>query len=239
LAILRYSCLERLMEELNLVQRIAVWLVPVLLAITLHEVAHGWMANRLGDPTARMLGRLTLNPLRHIDPIGTVAVPLLLLTFGGFLFGWAKPVPVTSENLRSPRRDMALVAVAGPAANLLMILLWALIGRLGVIIDGDSGMFLLYSAAAGIFINSVLMVLNMLPIPPLDGGRVAVSLLPGPMAWQLGRLEPWGLFIMLGLIATGLLSKILWPMLAMVMGAIVPLIGISAGGLQMLLIGLF
>jgi Zn-dependent protease len=204
------------MDELNLVQRIAVWALPVLFAITVHEVAHGWVARKLGDPTAMMLGRLTLNPLKHIDPIGTVVVPLALMFMGGFIFGWAKPVPVTWENLRNPKRDMALVAVAGPLANLAMAIIWALIMKLGFSLGGSASWLawpLIYMGGAGITINAVLMLLNLLPIPPLDGGRVLVGLLPGPAAWQVSRIEPYGFMILLLLLVTGMLGKILGPML--------------------------
>lgn len=195
--------------------QLAVWVLPLLLGITLHEVAHGWMALQLGDRTAQMLGRLSLNPLRHIDPIGTVIVPLLLLYLGGFVFGWARPVPVTFENLRSPRRDMALVALAGPVANALMAVLW-----LGVLLAvvrlgpeaSPVGMGVLHMAGIGILINTVLMVLNLLPVPPLDGSRIVSALLPPRMSAAYDRLEPYGLVILLGLILTGLISPIMRPL---------------------------
>lgn len=211
---MRRSAYNGRMDELNVIQRVAVWVLPVLFAITLHEVAHGWVARRLGDPTAMMLGRLTLNPLKHIDPVGTVLVPLVLLVLGGFIFGWAKPVPVTWENLRHPRRDMALVAVAGPAANLLMAVFWALMMKLALVLRGGTDWLalpLLYMAGAGITINIVLMVLNLLPLPPLDGGRVVSGLLPGRVALQFNRIEPYGILILLVLLATGFLGRILWP----------------------------
>lgn len=201
------------MTELTLIQKIAVWALPVLFAITLHEVAHGWVANKLGDPTAKMLGRLTLNPLKHIDPLGTVVVPIVLIVLSGFVFGWAKAVPVTTQNLRNPKTDMAWVAVAGPTANLLMALLWAMIAKVGFIMEANSpgvGQFLIYSGLAGVSINLILMLLNLLPIPPLDGGRILAAFLPGPMAWQLTRLEPYGFFILLGLMFLGVLQVILF-----------------------------
>lgn len=200
------------MLELNLMQRIAVWALPVLFAITVHEVAHGWVARRLGDPTAMMMGRLTLNPIRHIDPVGTLLIPGVLLLLGGFVFGWAKPVPVTWENLRNPKRDMALVAAAGPIANLIMALMWALVMKVGVVFSGALDWIaipMIYMGGAGITINIVLMVLNLLPLPPLDGGRVVTGLLPGPLAWKFSRIEPYGFFILLGLLATGALAYIL------------------------------
>ncbi len=202
------------MTDFSLIQKIAIWILPVLFAITVHEVAHGWMARRLGDPTAFMLGRLTLNPLKHIDPIGTVVVPLVLLAIGGFIFGWAKPVPVTWNNLRNPRWDMVLVALAGPVSNLLMAIGWGLFAKLGYLLLADVPFLaqpMIYMGGAGIFINIVLMVLNLLPLPPLDGGRVMTGVLPGPLAYQFSRLEPYGFFILLGLLATGILSNILGP----------------------------
>ncbi len=202
------------MQETNIIQQIAIFALPVLFAITVHEVAHGWMAKKLGDPTAMMMGRLTLNPIKHIDPIGTVLVPILLSMMGGFLFGWAKPVPVTWENLKNPKRDMALVAIAGPAANLVMALLWALVIKIGFLLSGTFDWLanpMIAMGQAGILINILLMVLNLLPLPPLDGGRIVTSLLPGPMAWKFSRIEPYGFFILLGLLALGFLGKILWP----------------------------
>ncbi len=211
------------MNELSLIQKVVVWSLPVLFAITVHEVAHGWVAKRLGDPTAMMLGRLTLNPLKHIDPIGTVVVPIVLLMLGGFIFGRAKPVPVTWRNLRNPKRDMAIVALAGPISNLLMALIWAVVAKIGMMTVATMpfiGQPLIYMGGAGIFINIALMVLNLLPLPPLDGGRVASGLLPGPLSYKFDKLEPYGFFILLGLLATGILSSIMNPP----MGALLNLI---------------
>lgn len=201
---------------LGQVQLLAVWMLPVLLAITVHEVAHGWMALRLGDRTAMMLGRLTLNPLKHIDPIGTVLVPMALFLLGGVMFGWARPVPVTRENLRRPERDMALVAVAGPGANLVMALLWLGLLMIGIALQDvhlAAARLLVYLGTAGIVINAVLMVLNLLPVPPLDGSRVVASLLPGPLAYRYGRIEPYGLLVLLLLLVTGYLGRILSPVI--------------------------
>ncbi len=195
-------------------QKIAVWAVPVLLAITVHEAAHGYAARSLGDDTAERAGRLSLNPLRHIDPIGTLLVPGLLLWLGGFLFGWAKPVPVNFGRLRSPRRDMALVAGAGPGANLLMAIGWVALLAVYQAQGSPTGSWTLLRdmCVAGVTINVILMVLNLIPMPPLDGGRIAVGLLPRSLALPLSHLERWGLLILLGLLATGLLGKILfWP----------------------------
>ena len=203
------------MEELNSVQKFAVWVLPVLFAITVHEVAHGWAAMKLGDPTAKMLGRLTLNPAKHIDPIGTLLVPGFLMFVGGFIFGWAKPVPVTWENLRSPRRDIAIVALAGPTANLVMALFWALMMKLGLMLSDDTSSWtypLVLMGDAGIAINLMLMVLNLLPILPLDGGRVLSSLLPPKYSYYFSKSEPYGLFIILGLFFLGVLAWLLFPL---------------------------
>jgi len=201
-----------------MIQRFAIWALPVLFAITVHEVAHGWVARRLGDPTAMMLGRLTLNPIKHIDPVGTILVPGLLLFLGGFIFGWAKPVPVTWENLRNPKRDMAIVAAAGPLANFVMAIGWTVVMRIAAAIGGGglswAAVPLFYMGIAGVTINLVLMVLNLLPLPPLDGGRVVTGLLPGPLAYKFSRLEPYGLFILVGLMITGVLGYILGPPVA-------------------------
>jgi Zn-dependent protease len=212
--------------EMTLIQKIAIYAVPVMFAITLHEAAHGYAALRCGDSTARLAGRLSLNPLRHIDPVGTLLVPGLTLLLGGLLFGWAKPVPVNFNRLNNPRRDMVWVAVAGPAANLLMAIFWGLMlkwsagGGLG-----DYSLPLLEMAKAGIMINAVLMALNLLPLPPLDGGRIAVGLLPDSIAYPLSRIEPYGLFVMLALLATGLLSAVLNPAVSGVLELLSLLLG--------------
>lgn len=205
------------MAELTLLEKIIVWAIPVVFAITVHEVAHGWVANYLGDSTAKSLGRLTLNPIKHIDPIGTVALPLILVYLGGFIFGWAKPVPVTWQNLRSPRRDMAIVAAAGPVANLVMMVLWAILAKVILTIDQTPGpllQFILVMCSIGIIINIILMVLNLLPLLPLDGGRVVTSLLPPHFAMLYSRLEPFGLIIILVLLVTGILANIMMPMVS-------------------------
>ena len=199
---------------MNTLQLLSVWALPVLFAITLHEVAHGWTARHFGDMTAAQLGRLSLNPIKHIDPVGTVIVPAVLLLLGGFVFGWAKPVPVNMFHLHNPKRDMAVVAAAGPAANLVMALGWALIAKLGVSMYGTLDWVavpLILMGQAGIAINLVLMLLNLLPLPPLDGGRVVAGVLPDNLSYQYGRIEPLGLFILLGLLALGVLGKILSP----------------------------
>lgn len=204
-------------DLVSIVQKIAIWALPVLFAITLHEVAHGWVARALGDRTAEMLGRLSLNPIRHIDPIGTVVLPLIMLMLpGGFLFGWAKPVPVSMRNLRNPRRDMAIVAIAGPLSNLVMAIGWGILAKVAISMNPEEGIWLgvLLMARAGIIINLVLMVLNMLPFPPLDGSRVLAGLLPEAQARAIDRLERYGLMILIVLMATGILSKIMiWPLM--------------------------
>lgn len=195
-------------QALSLLQIILVYAVPILFAITVHEVAHGWVASRLGDQTARMMGRLTLNPIKHIDPIGTIIVPALLLLTAGFLFGWAKPVPITWRNLHHPRRDAALVAIAGPFANLVMVILWALLTKIGELVGAKAAVMM---GQIGIGINLVLMLLNSIPIPPLDGSRVVSSLLPPPWAAKYSLIEPYGFIILLVLIMFGLLGAVLGP----------------------------
>ena len=198
---------------------IVLWAVPVVLAITLHEAAHGYVARRFGDQTAYMLGRVTLNPLKHIDPIGTIAVPGFLIALSVltraplFIFGWAKPVPVNFGNLRHPKRDMFWVAGAGPGANFLMALGWAFLRQAtapGGLIDSD-GLFEM--AKAGVVVNLVLMALNLLPILPLDGGRIAQSLLPEPLAYRYSRLEPYGFMVVIFLLVTGVLNYLMLPIL--------------------------
>ena len=200
-----------MLNELTLIQRIVIWIIPVVFAITVHEVAHGWVAKKKGDNTASMLGRLTLNPIKHIDILGTIIIPgLLLLSFTGFIFGWAKPVPVDPRNFKNPKKDMAIVALAGPVANLLMAIAWALIARLGVFINVEAvSLPLIYTGIAGITINLVLGIINLLPIPPLDGSRIVTGMLPHKLAWQYNRLERFGFMILLFLLWSGGLSYIL------------------------------
>ena len=202
----------------DLIQTIAVYAIPVIFAITLHEAAHGYVARLFGDNTATLAGRVTLNPVAHIDPVGTILVPAAILLmsklFGGagLLFGWAKPVPVDFGRLRHPKRDMLWVALAGPGANLFMAILWALSLRFMAGSQGPESFFI-QMAIAGININLILMALNLLPLLPLDGGRILFSLLPHRLAWQYSKIEPYGLPILLVLLVTGVLTTLLMPLL--------------------------
>lgn len=216
----------------ELITTLTIWALPVLLAITLHEAAHGYVAHRFGDHTAYRLGRVSLNPLHHIDPVGTVLLPaglVLLAALTGssaILFGWAKPVPVVFNNLRHPKADMLWVAGAGPAANLLMAIGWALLFKLAIVTPENAYTVpLMRMADAGMQINTTLMVLNLLPLPPLDGGRMLVSLLPLRAARKLAALEPWGFPILLLLVFTDVLSYILWPLIALVRVLLATLFG--------------
>jgi Zn-dependent protease len=201
------------MEELTIIQKIAAYALPIIFAITVHEAAHGYAARYFGDMTAHYLGRISLNPLKHIDPVGTIILPALTVMLGGILFGWAKPVPVNFSNLRNPKKNMLWVALAGPFSNLLMAIFWTfLFARLQFFPD-NSIFFLSAMALAGIQINLILMVLNMLPIPPLDGGRVAASLLPYPWSSYVENLERYGLFIIIFLLFSGVLGNILFPLI--------------------------
>src|SRR5262245_47820713 len=203
------------MDVNSLVQTVAIYALPVLFAITLHEAAHGYVARHFGDMTAHAEGRISLNPTRHVDLVGTIIVPLaiLLLSGGRFFFGWAKPVPVNYSALRKPRQHMAWVAAAGPAANLAMALGWAVLLKIAVMLpDNSSADFLELTARAGILVNLLFMFLNLLPILPLDGGRIVASLLPHRAAWHYARLEPWGLPLLILLLLTNVLSFVLEPL---------------------------
>ncbi len=202
------------MDFQSLIQDIAIGALPVLFAITLHEAAHGYVARYFGDMTAYQQGRISLNPLRHIDPVGTILLPILMyiLSHGSFLFGWAKPVPVNFGALRHPKQDMLWVALAGPAANLFMALFWGIWIKVALMSpEGYYANPLMEMAQLGVKINVVLMVLNLLPLPPLDGGRIAVSLLPHKMAIKLAGIEPYGMFILIGLAITPVLGWVLTP----------------------------
>jgi Zn-dependent protease len=223
--------------ELNLIQKIAVYALPVLLAITLHEAAHGYVAKHFGDMTAYAAGRVSLNPLRHIDLVGTLIVPLVSLLVADILFGWAKPVPVNFSNLRSPKQDMLWVAAAGPFSNLVMALGWAFAYKLGMGLapSNPALAWLVFVGACGIFVNVIFMVLNLLPLPPLDGGRMVVSLLPHRQAAQFAQVERYGFLILMVLLFTKLLGYILWPMITLSITAIGALFGIAPSDLFRLL----
>jgi Zn-dependent protease len=207
------------MDVNQLVQTVAIYALPVLFAITLHEAAHGYVARHFGDMTAHAQGRISLNPLRHIDPVGTIVVPTIILVgsiaagTGGFLFGWAKPVPVNYSALRKPRQHMAWVAAAGPGANLAMAVFWAVMLKLALLLpESILSLPLALMAKGGIMINLVFMFLNLLPIPPLDGGRIVTCLLPNRAAWRFAKLEPWGLPLLVVLLLTNVLGFVLQPL---------------------------
>lgn len=207
------------MLELSTVQRIVIWILPVLFAITLHEAAHAWMAARLGDTTAKSLGRLSFNPVKHIDLIGTILVPIVVLVLSqfSFVFGWAKPVPIDSRMFHKPRRDLALATAAGPLANLIMAFLWAICLKIGYMLHpstSTTALFMALTGQAGIIINLVLAYLNLIPLPPLDGGRIMASMLPLKQALQYQKIEPYGLFILFFLIFTGVLGWLIRPPIA-------------------------
>ncbi|BCA95925.1 peptidase M50 [Legionella antarctica] len=206
------------MQEFTIIQQICIWALPVLLAITLHEAAHAYVANRCGDTTAKMFGRLSLNPIRHIDPVGTIILPIVagLLTNFTFVIGYAKPVPINQNQLRNPRRDMILVTLAGPCSNFLMAFLWAGCLKIATLLHPEASMlalFLLFTSRAGMIINLVLAFLNLIPIPPLDGSRVVSSLLPTRQALIYEKIEPYGFFILVILIFTGILGYVLLPLI--------------------------
>lgn len=214
------------MDFAQIVQTIAIYALPVLFAITVHEAAHGYAARHFGDNTAHMLGRITLNPLKHIDPLGTIAMPLMLYfaTSGAFLFGYAKPVPVNFGRLRNPKKDMVWVALAGPGANLFQAIAWTLALYLLIFLGIDERFFT-EMCEAGVLVNLVMFAFNLFPLPPLDGGRILVGLLPHPLAWQVSRVEPFGFFIVMALVITGVVSS-LWMR---------PLMAITSQAIQLLL----
>ena len=216
------------MDLASFLTTVSIAAIPILFAITIHEVAHGWVARYFGDRTAESQGRLSLNPIRHIDPIGTILVPALMLWLGGFLFGWAKPVPVNPRYMRNPRGNMVWVSAAGPAVNIAMAVLWALFMLLALsVAAGTASDWIYQMARIGIYINVLLAVFNMLPIPPLDGGQVLTNLLPrGPLSSALERIAPFGLFIVLGLIVTGLLAPLISRPVSAVIGLITSAFGL-------------
>jgi Zn-dependent protease len=199
--------------ELTVVQKIAAYALPILFAITVHEAAHGYAAKFFGDLTAERMGRITLNPFKHIDPIGTILLPALSIILGGVLFGWAKPVPVNFGQLRRPKQDMLWVALAGPASNFAMAIVWGLVLARIALFPESAQAFLAQMSLAGIQINLVLLVLNLFPLPPLDGGRIAVSLLPMKAAIKFAQIERYGMFILIALLFTGILGVLLSPVI--------------------------
>ncbi len=210
------------MDFADIIQTVAIYAIPVLFAITVHEAAHGYAARHFGDNTAYMLGRVSLNPIKHIDPLGTIAMPLLLYfaTSGAFLFGYAKPVPVNFNHLRHPKRDMVWVALAGPGANLIQAVLWVVLGYV-LVASGVEERFFLEMCRGGLMVNLVMFAFNLFPLPPLDGGRILVGLLPWKAAVTVSRVEPYGFFIVLGLVITGVVGS-LWlrPLMALTGNAI-------------------
>jgi Zn-dependent protease len=218
------------MDLQAVIETVALYAIPMLFAITLHEAAHGYAAKYFGDYTAYQAGRISLNPLHHVDFIGTLLVPvaLVIVTAGQFVFGWAKPVPVNFGNLRDPKRDMLWVAAAGPGANLLMALTWAAVLKLVLLVPVNYFSYPVQEMAkGGVLINLGLMVLNLIPIPPLDGGRIAVSLLPNRLAYRFAMIEPYGLIIIVVLLATRALSAVIWPLVATCRSLIYALFGLS------------
>ena len=221
------------MDLALIIQRIAVYAIPLIFAITLHEAAHAFAARYFGDNTAYMLGRMTLNPIKHIDPIWTILVPLVLVLMSSpFVFGAAKPVPVNFGALRNPKRDSIWVALAGPLANLAMMIGWAILAKITLLmgadaVEGGPIVYLALVAQAGIVVNALLMVFNLFPLLPLDGGRIIAGLLPNKLAYSYSRLEPYGMFILIGLLVTGVFGRIMGPIVDISMKAVYSLIGIS------------
>ena len=205
------------------IQTLLIYAIPVLFAITVHEAAHGWVASLLGDHSAKMMGRVTLNPIKHVDLVGTIIVPAFLYFTAGFIFGWAKPVPVNFRALRSPKKDMLWVAIAGPMSNFIMATLWLIVVFVAI---NTGSQFLADMAQVGIQINLLLAVLNLLPLPPLDGGRVVSSLLPSKLAYQYDQLEPYGLFILLGLLFLGVFKTVIIPIVKLIQHWAYTLVGL-------------
>jgi Zn-dependent protease len=215
--------------DANTILKITIYALPLIFAITLHEAAHAFAAKRFGDSTAYMLGRMTLNPIKHIDPIWTILVPLLLVLFQSpFVFGAAKPVPVNFGALRNPKRDMIWVAAAGPMANLVMMVGWGIIGKIALSLPlGMASDYSVLVAQAGIEVNALLMVFNLIPLLPLDGGRILMGFLPGKLAYSFSRTEPYGMFIVVLLLMTHVLDAFLWPLVALSMKSIYAIIGLT------------
>ncbi len=216
---------------LTTAQQIAIWVLPIIFAITVHESAHAFAAHYFGDNTAKLQGRLSLNPIRHIDLMGTVLIPALMVVFTGFAFGWAKPVPIDYRNLKNPKKNMIWIALAGPLSNLAMGILWAILLRFTLLLELEhkAALFVIFTAVAGIMINTILMVLNLLPLPPLDGSRVLSGLLPTRLSIAYNKLEPYGFFIIIGLMILGFLGIILNPSINLVLSFLAEVSGVSPG----------
>lgn len=212
------------MLSLSVIQKIAVYVLPMIFAITVHEAAHAYAATKYGDRTAYLLGRLSLNPLRHIDLVGTIFFPLIGIILGGFIFGWAKPVPIHYASLQNPKRNLFWIALAGPASNLVQALVWALVLKASFYIGGYFGQPLSLMSQAGIAINISLMLLNLIPILPLDGGRMLFSVLPNNLANKYSRIEPYGMFILIILLLIGGLTFIIQPLYMLIVNGILTLI---------------
>jgi Zn-dependent protease len=212
------------MLSLSIIQKIAVYILPLIFAITLHEAAHAYVAHKYGDDTAVAMGRLSLNPIRHIDPLGTILFPLIGIAFGGFIFGWAKPVPINFSRLHNPKPNLFWIAVAGPASNLIQALIWSLILKLSLYISGYFSMPLSLMAQAGLTINISLMLLNLIPILPLDGGRMLYAVLPNDMANKYAKIEPYGMWILIILLLVGGLTFIIQPLYTIIVNTILTLI---------------
>ena len=213
----------------DLIQTISIWLLPVLFAITVHEVAHGYAAYLLGDKTAYMLGRLTLNPIKHISILGTIIVPFILLQLGGVIIGWAKPVPVDARQLRNPRRDFALISIAGPMSNFIMVLIWAGIAKAGIMLLGmdlPGALAIKMMGMAGIQINLMLAILNLLPIPGFDGGHILASFLPAKLAFHYERLSPYMFIVLLTLVWLGAISFVMYPAFSFLFSLVISLFGL-------------
>jgi len=214
--------------DANFIQKITIYAIPLIFAITLHEAAHAFAARYFGDATAYMMGRMTLNPFKHIDPVWTILVPILTLLFTPLVFGAAKPVPVNFGALRNPKRDMIWVAAAGPLANLAMMVIWAVAGKIAISLpEAGPTIFLALMAEAGILVNAMLMVFNLFPLLPLDGGRIMVGLLPNRLAYAYARTEPYGMFILIALMLSGILGRFMWPLIDISMKSIYAIIGLS------------
>lgn len=212
------------MFSISIVQKIIIYLLPLVFAITVHEASHAFVADKYGDNTAKVMGRLSLNPLRHIDPVGTILFPIIGIALGGFIFGWAKPIPINYAKLHDPKKNILWIALAGPVSNLAMALIWALVLKLSFSFDFYFGRPVSLMAQAGIAINISIMLINLIPILPLDGGRILFSLLPRNPALVYARIEPYGMFILILLLLIGAITYIIQPLYVSIVTFILSLI---------------